>query len=424
MKLRPALLSIGIVTSAASLALARDTVATGTHRAMPVVKELRAVSIVLERGECFGTCPTYRVELRGTGEIIYEGRKYVLVEGQHRMTIDPQRVAALVEEFRKSDFWSLRPAYVASITDSPSYRLTLSIDGQARTVTDYVGKAVGMPDFVTALEEAVDKVAGTRRWITGDEETLASLQREKWDFSSRATASMLARAAVEAPDAVVFGLLAKGAPVKGGGSPEPGEEEPPRTALDNACLMARVDLAQRLIALGAATNVPGVPESALRYAAASGHPAIVAEILKLKPDVNARDQRGLSALMWIEQGFRPFHDQPGRTDTVQVIRMLVAAGADPNLKLEKPGTYDAGNTVLHMTNDIDHARAYIDAGAKVNQRNNRGETPVLTSYSEDVVLLLLDKGADPELRSNDGTTLRQFAKQQKWTRVLARLTRG
>ncbi|MGH6613728.1 DUF6438 domain-containing protein [Sphingomonas sp.] len=423
MKFRPVFLSIGIVILLAALALARDTIVPAGHRPMPALKDLRTVSIILERSECFGTCPSYRVELRGTGEIIYEGRKYVLVEGQHRATVDPQRVAALVERFRQDDFWSLRPAYIASITDNPSYRLTLSIDGQTKTVTDYVGKEAGMPDSVTALEEAVDKVAGARRWITGDKETLDSLRHEQWNFSSPATAGMLARAAVDAPDILVFGLLAAGAPVKEVGSPNPDEYSPPKTALDNASLMARLEVARKLIALGAATNVPGAAESALRNAAASKHPAMVAEILKLKPHVNARDRSGFSALMWVEQGPDPFYFQPDRTDPVQVIRMLVAAGADPNLTVEKPGSYNAGDTILHMTTDPAKAQAYIDAGAKLNQRNDRGQTPVLASSSEDVALLLLDRGADLSLRADDGTNLRQSAKDQGWTKVLARLDR-
>ena len=177
-----------------------------------------------------------------------------------------------------------------------------------------------------------------------------------------------------------------------------------------------------------AAELPGAKDSALRAAVASGHPAVVAEILKLNPNVNLPGQDGFTPMMWIEAGPHPFYDRPELTDTAGVIALLISAGADPNIGFEKKsdlngwsGGETAGNTVLHMTVDADNAREYVRRGAKVDQRNSKGETPAMVTFSEDVALVLLDHGADPKAQSRDGTSLQTRAKAQGWKAVIARL---
>lgn len=437
MKIWQMIIALCLATSCGASALAQDEgvvasvqmgaakrVRPGPHRPMPLIRNLTAVTIRLERGGCLGSCPDYRVEISGSGEIRYDGNRLVLVEGHHGAKVDPMRVAALVEQFRKADFWSLRPQYVAPITDNPGYRLTLTIDGQSKVVIDYVGQMVGMPAVVTALEKAVDDTAGVARWVKGNAETLPSLRAEGWSFSSREAGETLARAASDAPDDVAFGLIAGGAPVVRGGGEEATSDA---SALDNACLKARLDLARKLIAAGAAV-APEARQSALFAAVASAHPAIVAEILTLKPAINAPNREGYTPLMWLNAGPHPFFNSPEQTDIKSVIALLIAAGADPNLAMVNART-DAfaananGTTALHMTIDDEVARALIRGGARVDARNARGETPLLTTFSEDVALALLDAGADRDARSSDGTTLASRAKQMGWKNLLARLKR-
>jgi hypothetical protein len=42
---------------------------------------LDGVRIILERGGCYGTCPGYRAELRGTGEVLFSGTGFVTFPG-------------------------------------------------------------------------------------------------------------------------------------------------------------------------------------------------------------------------------------------------------------------------------------------------------------------------------------------------------
>ena len=134
------------------------------HVAFPT-GDAATASIMLERTACYGTCPVYEVTIDGAGAVRYEGVGWVAVRGVQTGKVDPARVAALVERFRGADFFSLGDRYYFPVTDNPTQCLTITIGGRSKTVTDYVGQAVGMPQAVDDLEAAVDELANTRQWV-------------------------------------------------------------------------------------------------------------------------------------------------------------------------------------------------------------------------------------------------------------------
>jgi hypothetical protein len=136
--------------------------------ATPPVYDIASVRITLRRSLCFGTCPYYSVEIRGTGDVLYEGSDCVAVRGERSDKIDVDRVRRLVSAFERADFFSLRESYRSRITDIPTFRISLSVDGREKSVEDYGGTMVGMPAAVRALEDEVDETASTDRWVYGD----------------------------------------------------------------------------------------------------------------------------------------------------------------------------------------------------------------------------------------------------------------
>ena len=48
-------------------------------RVFPAQPDLSQVLISLKRTQCYGTCPSYRVQIRGNGEVLYRGEEFVLV---------------------------------------------------------------------------------------------------------------------------------------------------------------------------------------------------------------------------------------------------------------------------------------------------------------------------------------------------------
>jgi hypothetical protein len=289
------------------------------------------VRIVLERGGCFGTCPSYRVELRGNGEVLFKGDGFVTFPGDHQTRVSPQVVECLLQDFRMADFWSLAPEYVANVTDLPTYKVSLTVGGKTKALTDYAGQSVGMPAAVTALEEAIDQAARTDTWIQGSERTIPALEAEHFDFHSRGAAELLATAAQNAPDAVVYALLDRGAPLDGLTREE--DMGPRMSAVEAAAMNGRLDLMKRLIAAGAFSK-GGKPliSATLRASVASQRAEVVAEVLKYHPDVNSPDKHGDTALALVFTGAHPHaSDKDAPDEDATIIRMLGKAGANPNL---------------------------------------------------------------------------------------------
>ena len=159
------------------------------------------VTITLQRTACYGSCPDYTVTIDGKGKVRFATRDAegpgaaevhrafspddgVLLSGVHTDSVDPLVVRDLVAKFRASDFFALKDKYVAPITDNPSYVLTFRTGTHTKTVVDYVGEEAGMPASVTALEDAVDRAAGTARWVKGADGLVAYLERTGFDFAS------------------------------------------------------------------------------------------------------------------------------------------------------------------------------------------------------------------------------------------------
>lgn len=135
------------------------------HVVPPAIRPDSKIVITLERTGCFGTCPAYLVTLDSDGDVVFDGLYYVEAKGKQTSHVDPTAVRQLAQDFVTADFYSMDPVYRALVTDSPTYVLSISIDGKKKTVDDYVGPWVGMPSVVTDLEDKVDEVAQTKRWI-------------------------------------------------------------------------------------------------------------------------------------------------------------------------------------------------------------------------------------------------------------------
>jgi len=119
----------------------------------------------------------------------------------------------------------------------------------------------------------------------------------------------------------------------------------------------------------------------------------VKEMIAERPElVNAQDDYGFSALhnvMCEEQA--------------EIISMLIANGADVNLKNEE------GISALHLACYAENAKLLLDAGADINQADNVGNAPLHThaangEESEEVVEYLILKGADKKVKNSAGST--------------------
>lgn len=121
--------------------------------------------ITLQRGACFGTCPIYTVVLRGNGAIEFNGEQFVQAQGLHTDTLALREVQELVHAFHTSGFFSMQDSYSNDrISDLPLTSVTFT-DG---TITKRTENYYGAPEALRALEQRIDSVLQTQRWVVGD----------------------------------------------------------------------------------------------------------------------------------------------------------------------------------------------------------------------------------------------------------------
>ena len=361
----------------------------------PEISDWGSLKINLKRSGCFGTCPAYTVTITGDGSVEYVGAYYVAISGTHRSRVTPAETRALYDTFRTADFFNTFDTYRAGVTDNPAYAVRIAYDGKEKSVIDYVGPMIGMPKEITEIEKEIDRVAKTKKWITGDESTVASLQAEGWDFKAKDEEhlSLIAAAGRSHNPDLVRGLLAAGLTA---------DTVWGCNAVGSAARAGDASTVQMLIAAGAPVHwdVPeGTAETcdALHSASLGGSPQIVRTILTRNPDVNWQSRGvGPTALMLAAAG--RCAKEATDCNRAKVVELLINAGADVNLRDE-----NGDGVIADLSDNAEVARRLIAAGAKDLSRVDRnGKTPLGRSYTAEVTKVLLDAGADPWVLDRQG----------------------
>ena len=148
-----------------SLAILPTRDRSEVHVAFPAIRDWNSLRILLKRTGCYGTCPTYEIEVHGDGTVLYDGSAYVGTIGKKKGNIPHASLVELVDVFRGADYFSLADGYVSSVTDSPTYVSSISFDGRSKSVLDYVGREIRMPPGVSDVEDAIDRLSGASKWI-------------------------------------------------------------------------------------------------------------------------------------------------------------------------------------------------------------------------------------------------------------------
>jgi ankyrin repeat protein len=159
-----------------------------------------------------------------------------------------------------------------------------------------------------------------------------------------------------------------------------------------------------LAVLGACLNATAqnaLRDGELRKAAQDGDVEAVTELIRLGANVNGRDKKGRTPLLWAA----PARDNP------LMIHMLAENGADVN------ATDEDGETALMISasqSNAGNVKALLELGAKVNAVNKAGRTALMAAAFRanlPELQLLLAHGADLKLRDKKDRTAYDVAKK-------------
>jgi hypothetical protein len=133
------------------------------------------LKITLERTECFGFCPVYKLTIAADGSVVFEGRRFVKQEGVTKSSVSPERLKQLMAEFDRVNFFSLEDDYsetrLSCPTDQPSAITSIRINGKSKTINHYLGcLEPKVPKGLTELENKIDEIVNTAQWLPDKKE--------------------------------------------------------------------------------------------------------------------------------------------------------------------------------------------------------------------------------------------------------------
>jgi Domain of unknown function (DUF6438) len=131
--------------------------------------------ISLQRGNCEGGCPVYRVLIFANGDVIWQGRGRVAKPGVALSAVERDQIRALIRDFESIDYFHLDDIYGfrgngcrSTTLGMPMAITSLSMGGVSKTLSHHDGCVGEVSDKLMALENNIDKVVNTARWITGE----------------------------------------------------------------------------------------------------------------------------------------------------------------------------------------------------------------------------------------------------------------
>jgi hypothetical protein len=131
------------------------------HISFPEINDWNSLRITLSR-----SCPVpgylpYKLTVFGDGRVLYG---YFAKE--YRGHVSAEAVRQLVNLFRIADYFNLYDRYVPEVVNVNTLLFTTSIsfDNESKSVVDFAGLDVGMPEVVRTVEDGIELLAGPKVW--------------------------------------------------------------------------------------------------------------------------------------------------------------------------------------------------------------------------------------------------------------------
>jgi hypothetical protein len=116
--------------------------------------------ITINRSGCHGDCAEYSARIYADGTVVYVGTGGVKEMGERRHKISQGAIQALIKEFQRLDYWSLKDSYEVdergmASTGQQVTTTSICLDGKKKQVVNIYG-----PKRLDELEERIESLAG------------------------------------------------------------------------------------------------------------------------------------------------------------------------------------------------------------------------------------------------------------------------
>ncbi len=128
---------------------------TGPHRlneASPVIS--------MEKLQCMGNCPVYKIDIYENGTVLFHGKKHISPQGKYYSHLSQKKLDETINKFLENEFFSFDNSYRSKYIDLQGTYIYFSYMGREKKIMDYSAP----PDNLKELEDIISKLAESLKW--------------------------------------------------------------------------------------------------------------------------------------------------------------------------------------------------------------------------------------------------------------------
>jgi hypothetical protein len=133
-------------------AVNNSTVEESTTKPTDETPVKETLLLTMERTPCFGKCPSYKLTIFNTGNVVYEGFTFAKKEGKHTKKLSKKQLSEIQRQIEAINLFEMQDKYDSKITDIPSTILFVVYKGKKKKILDRVGG----PDELKKFEKLID----------------------------------------------------------------------------------------------------------------------------------------------------------------------------------------------------------------------------------------------------------------------------
>jgi len=124
----------------------------------PIVKIPSDFYLCIERTPCYGTCPSFKVEVDAKANVKYYGKRFIPLLGNYTKVLPEEVFQKIVSRLQGAQLFKYQDKYdEPGISDLPSCILTYKAGGKQKVIS----MRAKFPDELNSLTTEIEKLIGT-----------------------------------------------------------------------------------------------------------------------------------------------------------------------------------------------------------------------------------------------------------------------